>query len=138
MLPIPRAAPAPALLLALALAGCASSSNPAAGSPHDASGGSPLKVDFDSDEAKLLACLDLRDHIVDLYATQYVAQQGLLMTDAEQTAFRHGWAEDLAKKGTFERFEQSCFYGLTPRRFRCGMASKTPGGIVACMQLSAR
>ena len=88
---------------------------------------------FDNDEAKLLACLDLRDHIVDLYATQYVSQQGLLLTAAEQTAFRHGWAEDLAKKGTFERFERSCFYGLTPRRFRCGMASNTPGGIVACM-----
>lgn len=133
MVPFPRspAPPAYPLLLALALAGCASSA--AASSPQSASVSEAPKVAFDNDEAKLLACLDLRDHIVDLYATQYVSQQGLLMTDAQQTAFRHGWAEDLAKKGTFERFERSCFHGLTPRRFRCGMASNTPGGIVACM-----
>ena len=101
-------------------------------------GATPPPSGFPTEEQRIMACLDLQDHIVDLYATQYVSQQGLLLTDVEQTAFRHGWAEDLAKKGTFERFERSCFYGLTPRRFQCGMASKTPGGIVACMQLSAR
>ncbi len=120
------------MILAAALAGCA------AGNASSSLAGSPLaKADFPSGEAKLLACLDLRDHIVELYAAQYATQQGIVLTASEQTAFRDGWAEELAKKGTFDRFERSCFYGLTPPKYRCGMASKTPGGIVACMKLSA-
>jgi len=29
-----------------------------------------------------------------------------MMSAAERTAFRDGWAEELAKRGTFDRFEQ--------------------------------
>jgi hypothetical protein len=117
------------LVVALWLSGCASSA---------ATGAAQPKVAFANDEAKLLACLDLRDHIVDLYASKYVSEQGMVLTAAERTAFRDGWAEELAKKGTFERFERSCFFGLTPRKYECGMASKTPDGLVACMKLTAR
>jgi hypothetical protein len=60
------------------------------------------------------------------------------MSPRERTAFRDGWAEELAKRGTFERFEQSCFYSLTPKKYECGMASQTTDGLVACMKLSAR
>jgi hypothetical protein len=74
---------------------------------------------------------------VDLYADEYVEEQGLSMTGNERVAFRHGWAEELARKGTFERFEQSCFYGLTPHKYECGMASTTTGGLTACMKFSA-
>ncbi len=59
------------------------------------------------------------------------------MTAAERTAFRDEWAEELAKRGTFERFEQSCFSGLTPRRYSCGMQSQTTGSLAACMRLTA-
>ncbi len=85
-----------------------------------------------------MACLDLRDHIVDLYADEYVSEQGLSLSSTERTAFRHGWAEELARKGTFEKFEQTCFYGLTPRKYDCGMASTSTDGLTACMRLSAR
>jgi hypothetical protein len=92
---------------------------------------------FASEEQKLTACLDLRDHVVQLYADEYVEEHGLEMNQTERAAFRDGWAEELAKKGTFERFERSCFYGLTPRKYACGMASHTTDGLVACMKLSA-
>ncbi|HLK38063.1 MAG TPA: hypothetical protein VKU41_14980 [Polyangiaceae bacterium] len=95
-------------------------------------------VEFTTEEQKILACLDLQDHIVDLYASEYVSREGVAMSAAERTAFRDGWAEELAKRGTFERFEQSCFYGLTRRRYQCGMQSQTTGGLVACMRLSMR
>lgn len=95
-------------------------------------------IGFENEEQKLMACLDLRDHIVELYADEYVSEQGLAMNRAERAAFRAGWAEELARKGTFERFEQSCFYSLTPRKYRCGMASQTTDGLVACMKLTAR
>jgi hypothetical protein len=117
-----------ALALFVALTGCASQST-----------NSPRRTQpFGTEEQKLLACLDLRDHIVDLYATEYVAREGLALSRAERTAFRDGWAEELAKRGTFERFEQSCFYSLTPSKYRCGMASQTTDGLVACMKLSSR
>jgi hypothetical protein len=93
---------------------------------------------FSTEEARMMACLDLRDHIVNLYADEYVEEQGLSMTGNERTAFRHGWAEELARKGTFERFEQTCFYGLTPGKYECGMASKTTDGLTACMKFSSR
>jgi sugar lactone lactonase YvrE len=121
------------LVLLVALAGCATHNQ--AKSPQHASAGDHA---FANEEQKILACLDLRDHIVALYADQYVVEQGLAMSPQERTAFRDGWAEELAKKGTFDRFEQSCFYSLTPTRYRCGMASQTTDGLEACMKLSAR
>jgi hypothetical protein len=119
------------LVLALALDGCASQERSARSTP-------PGDPQFTTEEQKLLACLDLQDHIVDLYAEQYVKDEGVSLSRAERTAFRDGWAEELAKRGTFERFEQSCFYGLTPRKYRCGMQSETPDGLVACMKLTMR
>jgi hypothetical protein len=95
-------------------------------------------ADFPNEERKLLACLDLQDHIVDLYAKEYVAHEGITLSTNEQVAFRDGWAEELAKRGTFDRFEQSCFYSLTPTKYHCGMQSQTTGGLAACMKLSMR
>jgi hypothetical protein len=114
-------------ILFVGLCGCASQS---ANLPHRAQL-------FGTEEQKLLACLDLRDHIVELYANEYVAHEGIAMSHQERSAFRDGWAEELAKRGTFDRFEQSCFVSLTPNKYRCGMASQTTGGLVACMKLGS-
>jgi hypothetical protein len=122
---IPGGAPVLALFLA-----CASCGSTSAGPPS--TGAAPATA-FPNDGARLSACLDLRDHIVDLYASQYIVQHDMDLSDTQEVAFRHAWTEELAKKGTFERFERSCFSGLTPVKFRCGMASKTPGAIVLCM-----
>jgi hypothetical protein len=118
------------LFLMVALTGCASQSASPARSFHR------TQV-FGSEEQKLLACLDLRDHIVELYANDYVSREGLSLSRQERSAFRDGWAEELAKRGTFDRFEQSCSYSLTPSKYRCGMASQTTDGLVACMKLGS-
>lgn len=120
------------LALVVAIAGCASRSTSEAKSAAH-----PNTPQFATEVQKQLACLDLRDHIVALYADEYVEEQGLELTKPERDAFRSGWAEELAKKGTFERFEQSCFFSLTPRKYQCGMASQTTDGLVACMKLSS-
>ncbi len=114
-------------VLAPGLAGCAAQAKAGASS-----------AEFATDERKLLACLDLQDHIVDLYAKEYVEHENLTMSSTERVAFRDGWAEELAKRGTFDRFEQSCFYSLTPVRYECGMQSRSTNGLVACMKLSMR
>ncbi len=119
------------LLLVGALTGCGSRSAVQATSASRA----PL---FVTEEQRLLACLDLRDHIVELYADEYVSREGISMSRQERVAFRDGWAEELAKRGTFDRFEQSCFYSLTPSKYHCGMASQSTDGLVACMKLSSR
>jgi hypothetical protein len=121
------------LVLLVALSGCASR-----GTPSATSAPQPRPSELATEEQKLMACLDLRDHIVALYADDYEEQQGLDMSTNERDAFRRGWAEELAKKGTFESFEQSCFFSLTPRKYQCGMASHTTDGLVACMRLSSR
>src|SRR5579883_819168 len=95
-----------------------------------ASAPKPPEPAFGNEEQKILACLDLQDHIVDLYTSEYVKREGLTMSAVERTAFRDGWAEELAKRGTFERFEQSCVASLTPKRYRCGMAAPTTGTLV--------
>jgi hypothetical protein len=118
-------------VLVVALAGCASPRAGHASAPHR------TQV-FVSEEQKILACLDLRDHIVELYANEYVSREGLSMSREERSAFRDGWAEELAKRGTFDRFEQSCSYSLTPNKYHCGMASQSTDGLVACMKLSSR
>jgi hypothetical protein len=121
-----------ALVLTLSLLSFGCAARPPA---NDAAAKPPV---FATDEQKLLACLDLRDHVVQLYADEYVEQQGLAMTETELAAFRDGWGQELAKRGTFSRFEQSCFVSLTPRKYHCGMASQTADGLVACMKLSLR
>ena len=120
--------------LAPALAGCGASpqSATAARAPQ------PPGSQFTNQDQKILACLDLQDHIVDLYASDYVSREGGVMSTAERTAFRDGWAQELAKRGTFERFEQACFSGLTPGKYHCGMQSQTTDGLAACMRLSSR
>jgi hypothetical protein len=60
------------------------------------------------------------------------------MSPLERAAFRNGWAEELAKRGTFERFERSCFFGVTRRKYDCGMQSQTTDGLVTCMRLTER
>jgi hypothetical protein len=130
---------AQAFVLLAIVAGCSSSRPNDAKAPPTNERAQPAgQAQFKTEEQKLSACLDLRDHIVDLYASAYVASEGLSMSPIERTAFRDGWAEELAKRGTFERFERSCFYGVTPRKYECGMQSRTTDGLVACMKLSAR
>ena len=92
---------------------------------------------FASNQQKELACLDLRDHIVALYADDYAEREGITMSESERDAFHSGWAEQVAKKGSFDRFQQSCFLSLTPVRYRCGMASQSTDALVACMKSSA-
>jgi hypothetical protein len=118
------------LLSIVFVASCSSQGTAPVNTPHRGQA-------FGTEEQRLLACLDLRDHIVDLYASEYVSREGLSMSREERSAFRDGWAEELAKRGTFDRFEQSCFFSLTPSKYRCGMASQTTDGLVACMKLSS-
>jgi hypothetical protein len=117
------------LVLAGLVAGCAA---------HHADAKLAAGSGFTTEQARQLACLDLRDHIVSLYADAYAEDEGMSLSAEQRTAFRSGWAEQLAKRGTFERFEQSCFFSLTPRKYECGMASRSTDGLVACMKLSAR
>jgi hypothetical protein len=120
----------------LALVACVAHGAPGAGTA-----GRGTDAQFTTEDQKIIACLDLRDHIVDLYATEYVSREtvdGVPMSATERTAFRDGWAEELVKRGTFARFEESCFSGLTPRKYECGMQSRTTGGLAACMRLSVR
>jgi hypothetical protein len=95
----------------------------------------PTLFGFASEEQRIVACLDLQDHIVDLYADAYASREGVSLTRHQRAAFRDGWAEQLAKGGTFEPFEQSCFGNLTPRRFDCGMSSRTTDDVEVCMRL---
>ena len=114
--------------LALALAGCASARH------APAAAASRPEPEFPTEEQKILACLDLQDHIVDLYTAEYESREGVTMSRVERTAFRDGWAEELAKRGTFDGFEQSCFVSLTPRGYQCGMQSVSTRGLVECMK----
>jgi hypothetical protein len=118
-----------AIGIVLSLVGCASRHERAKAPPA-------IEVVFSNEEQKILACLDLQDHIVDLYTSEYVQREGLTMSAVERTAFRDGWAEELARRGTFERFEQSCVSSLTPRKYQCGMASTSTGSLVACMKMA--
>jgi hypothetical protein len=128
-----RFSPIAIALAVVAVTGCASRSTTEAASAHP-----PKPAELATEEQRLLACLDLRDHVVSIYADEYVEQQGLDLSSNERAAFRTGWAEEIAKRGTFETFERSCFFSLTPGKYRCGMASQSADGLVACMKLSSR
>jgi hypothetical protein len=120
-------------VLVVALVGCASRSTTSATSALP-----PKPSELATEEQRMMACLDLRDHIVSIYADEYAEQQGLDLSSHERDAFRSVWVGEMAKKGTFESFEQSCFPSLTPRKYHCGMASQSADGLTACMKLTSR
>ena len=125
------------LLLASAVGATACVRAPASHASEASEAKAPL-FGFPTEEQRILACLDLQDHIVDIFAEEYVSRENVRLTANQRQAFRAGWAEQLAKGGTFEPFEQSCFGNLTTTRFDCGMSSRTTGGVEACMRISER
>ena len=122
----------PPVMLRFTLAGIALIATVAGCAAHDS--GVARAPQFPNEEQKLLACLDLQDHIVDLYTAEYESRQGVTMSRVERAAFRNGWAEDLAKRGTFDGFDQSCFASLTPREYQCGMQSISTRDLAECMK----
>ena len=120
-------------LLVVTLVGCASRSTTEGMSAHP-----PKPSELATEEQRLMACLDLRDHIVSIYADEYAEQQGLDLSSNERAAFHSVWSREIAKKGTFESFERSCSPSLTPRKYHCGMASQSADGLAACMKLTSR
>src|SRR5260370_29109427 len=97
---------ASAIALVVSLIGCAST-------PRNDTSATPRQhsdPQFTTEEQKILACLDLQDHIVDLYATEYVSREGVQMRSSEQTAFLAGWAEVPAIRLTLVRFVRTCFF----------------------------
>ncbi len=108
---------------ALVLVGCHSAPAPKVAAPE-----------WKSQDERLLACLDLQDHVVDLYAMAYMVDNNV--PPQEFKAFRDGWARELAHQGTFERFEMSCFPSLTRAEYDCAIDSRSTTQFIACMKLS--
>jgi hypothetical protein len=112
-------------VFALTLAACHSAPPPVTPAPG-----------FVSQSQRESACLDLQDHIVDLYAEQNRRDFAYeLRNPLEVRAWRDGYARELAKTGAFVRFEESCFPSLTPHKYECGMAAKDTETLTACMRL---
>ena len=83
------------------------------------------------------ACLDMRDHIVDLYAESFLTERDKLsLSTAERQAYRDAYAEELAKKGTFQRFEESCFATLRVEQYECSMSVRSTEGVEVCMHMA--
>jgi hypothetical protein len=64
-----------------------------------------------------------------------VSRNALTMSKDDRTEFRDSWTEEMAKQGTFERFERACDLGLTPSGYECAMASATADGVATCMKM---
>jgi hypothetical protein len=95
-------------------------------------GGDPLGGFLGQDQ-RVAACLDVRDHIVDLYVGDYVQTHPEVTLETRQ-AFRDAWAEELARTGKFEDFEAVCFGQLTVAKYDCAMAVLATSAINDCMK----
>jgi hypothetical protein len=95
--------------------------------------------EFATPEMRETACERLRDHVIVLFADEWARRQGLpptTMTDEERDALYAGFTQAMNEKGTLARFTASCTASLTPRKFQCGMRSKTGDGLISCMHAS--
>lgn len=93
--------------------------------------------EFATPELRETACERLRSHVIVLFADDWARSQGVpaqTMTDDERWALYAGFTQALEEKGTLARFAESCTSSLTPRKFQCGMRSKTRDGLIWCMQ----
>lgn len=119
----------------LACSGCASRPPPAAQRAPP-----PLREpEFASPELRGAACERLRDHVIVVFADDWAKRQGMpatTMTTDERDALYNGFSQAMTEKGTLARFTASCTSSLTPRKFQCGMSSKTRDGLIWCMQAS--
>jgi hypothetical protein len=114
-------------------AACSSSAPQAARPPP------PRDPEFASAELRENACVRLRDHVIVLFADDWARTQGTptnSMTSDERWALYTGYTQAMEERGTLARFSASCASSLTPRKFHCGMRSKTRDGLIWCMQAS--
>lgn len=113
-----------ALLLALILTGCVTVA-------HERP--MPLDGGFPTPEARMLACLDIQDHIIDLYAADYLLQHSAELSSDQATTFRQTWGEQLARGGAFDKFESRCAVTLTESGFRCALRAGSPRDVTGCL-----
>jgi len=116
---------------ALSLA-CNGSAPQAARSPPP-----PREPEFATPELREHACERLRDHVIVLFADDWARTQGTpanSMTSDERWALYTGYTQAMEERGTLARFTASCTSSLTPRKFQCGMRSRTRDGLIWCMQ----
>lgn len=93
---------------------------------------------FANDEARAHACTALRDHAIILFADDWADREGVgLHSPEERAALYDGWYEQLAKRGTLQRFQAACAQTLTPRKFQCGMRSHNPDSLVNCLKVGS-
>ncbi len=113
------------MTLAFALTGCA---------PHLAAQPVGAHPGFASEDRVAMACNDLRNHIVAVYADEDLSTLPSPLSPFERAAYRASWAEDVAKSGSLAQFDSACRANLTMSDFQCSMAAKTPEAIGACMR----
>ena len=111
------------LTAALLIAGCAHAT-PIAPDPLRAYG---------NPQNALVACLDLQDHIVSLYADEWLAENNEQLTPEEYRWFQQSWKDEVAKQGGFDRFDASCAASITPDKYSCGMRARTVDSALACV-----
>ena len=99
----------------------------------------PREPEFATPELRESACDRLRSHVIVLFADDWARTQGTpstSMSTDERWALYFGYTQAMEEKGTLARFTNSCASSLTPRKFQCGMSSKTRDGLIWCMQAS--
>jgi hypothetical protein len=114
------------------VAACSSAPPPAPARPPP-----PREPEFATAELRENACDRLRDHVIVLFADEWARKQGTpptSMSADEKWVLYNGFTQELQERGTLTRFSQSCASSLTPRKFQCGMHSKTRDGLIWCMQ----
>ena len=115
-------------LIAIALVGCVS---------HARQRLPELDGGFPTPEARLLACLDLQDRMIDWYVDDYLRKQPEPVSGPTRALFRAEWGNELAKGGTFDRFEMSCATSLTKPGYGCAMWAPTPTDVSECLKKNA-
>jgi hypothetical protein len=88
---------------------------------------------FKSADARLLACIDLQDKAVDLYLRAYQDENPGDLDGVDPVIFRKLWTDQLEHDGAFDRFEKSCFYGLTTNMYQCAMHTTSVDGLQTCL-----
>jgi hypothetical protein len=86
----------------------------------------------------MVACLELQDHAVRLFAEQYLRDTGSKLADDERESFMTSYGWSLEEDGALKKWRRVCMEGLTRATLRCGIRAESPGQFEACAKGAAR
>jgi hypothetical protein len=87
---------------------------------------------YGNEGERMVACLELQDHSVRLFADAYLRDTDSHPTDDEHEEFVESYGRQLEEGGALKKWRRVCMEGLTRETLRCGIRAESTTEFERC------